>query len=426
MSQDRDSDVRMRGFANRVTVEHALAWLDAELEARIGTGPGVHSEMVPLDRAADRVLAEDHVAGMDVPSFTRAMMDGFAVRASDIQGASSYNHLRLVEVGVSMPGCGFAGQTGPGQAVRIMTGAPLPEGADAVLPAELVDWGVDGKSPRAIGEVSVGKHIGQPGEDISRGQTVFPSGRRLRPQDIGVLSSLGVAEVQVICPPRVRIVITGNELLAAGSPPTGYQITDANGPMLAALVARDRGLAHNPGIVPDEREAIRKALTDEADVILISGGSSVGEEDHAPGLVAEMGELPIHGIAMRPSSPTGIGTIGHKLIFLLPGNPVSCLCAYDFYAARAIRALGRLGREFPYRTVRLPLRRKLVSMVGRVDYARVEIVDGQVEPLAISGASMLSTTTRADGFVVAPSNSEGYPAAAEVDVFLYDAEIVGL
>ena len=425
MPQSHDTDVRMRGFSDRVTVEHALAWLDAELEARIGSDAKVRSEEVALDRAAGRVLAEDHVAGLNVPGFARAMMDGFAVRASDIQGASAYNRLQLVEVGVSMPGRGFAGQTGPGQAVRIMTGAPLPEGVDAVLPAELVDWGVDGNSPCAIGEVSVGKHISQPGEDIARGQTVFSSGRLLRPQDIGVLSSLGVAKVQVLCLPRVRIVITGNELLAAGTPPTGYQITDANGPMLAALVARDGGLARNPGIVPDQREAIRQALADEAEIILISGGSSVGEEDHAPGLVLEMGKLPIHGIAMRPSSPTGIGTIGHKLIFLLPGNPVSCLCAYDFYAARAIRALGGMGREFPYRKVRMPLRRKLVSVVGRVDYARVELVDGQVEPLAISGASMLSTTTRADGFVIVPGNSEGWPAAAEVDVFLYDAEIIG-
>ena len=127
MPQSHDTDVRMRGFSDRVTVEHALAWLDAELEARIGSDAKVRSEEVALDRAAGRVLAEDHVAGLNVPGFARAMMDGFAVRASDIQGASAYNRLQLVEVGVSMPGRGFAGQTGPGQAVRIMTGAPLPE-----------------------------------------------------------------------------------------------------------------------------------------------------------------------------------------------------------------------------------------------------------------------------------------------------------
>jgi molybdopterin molybdotransferase len=146
----------------------------------------------------------------------------------------------------------------------------------------------------------------------------------------------------------------------------------------------------------------------------------VGQEDHAPVLLAEHGELAIHGIAMRPSSPAGMGRLGKRLVFLLPGNPVSCLCAYDFFAGRAIRALGGLPRQWPYRSYRAPLRRKLVSVVGRVDYARVRLSDDQVEPLAISGASVLSSTTRADGFVVVPESREGYPAGAEVEVWLYD------
>src|SRR5205085_9848374 len=126
----------------------------------------------------------------------------------------------------------------------------------------------------------------------------------------------------------------------------------------------------------------------------------------------------IHGIAMRPSSPTGMGKLGERIVFLLPGNPVSCLCAYDFFAGRSIRLLGGRSAEWPYRTIRLPLARKLVSQVGRVDYARVHIVGEQVEPLAISGASILSTTTAADGFVVIPADSEGYAAGTEVDLFL--------
>jgi molybdopterin molybdotransferase len=162
------------------------------------------------------------------------------------------------------------------------------------------------------------------------------------------------------------------------------------------------------------------ALNADADVLLVSGGSSVGREDHAPRLLAELGQLAVHGIAMRPSSPTGMGRLGHRLVFLLPGNPVSCLCAYDFFAGRAIRALGGLSRNWPYRCSRAPLARKLVSVVGRVDYARVRAKDEAVEPLAISGASVLSSTTRADGFVLVPSDSEGYPAGAQVDVYWYD------
>jgi molybdopterin molybdotransferase len=153
--------------------------------------------------------------------------------------------------------------------------------------------------------------------------------------------------------------------------------------------------------------------------VLISGGSSTGPEDHAPALVAELGDLPIHGVALRPASPAGLGWIGDVPVALLPGNPVSCLCAYDFFAGRIIRRLGGRPPDWPYRSVDRSLATKLVSVLGRVDYARVRLVDNRVEPLAISGASILSSTTRADGFVVVPADLEGYPAEAAVKVWLY-------
>ena len=219
--------------------------------------------------------------------------------------------------------------------------------------------------------------------------------------------------------PRVRLAVTGNELLPSGSHPHGFHIADANGPMLAALIERDGGLVDFPGLVRDDRDAILEALHADADIVIVSGGSSVGIEDLAPMLVAQHGELAVHGIAMRPSSPTGLGRIGHRLVFLLPGNPVSSLCAYDFFAGRAIRALGGRGKEWPYRAIRGTLNRKISSPIGRLDYARVKIVDGLVEPLAIAGASLLSSTTRADGFVIVGDDSEGFAAGAEVEVWLY-------
>jgi molybdopterin molybdotransferase len=249
---------------------------------------------------------------------------------------------------------------------------------------------------------------------------VLPHGRRLRPQDLGVLASLGLSEAAVIRRPRVRIVVTGDELLKPGNPAEAGKIYDANTPMLRALVERDGGLPICGEIFPDEPDLILSAIQEEADVVLVSGGSSVGEEDHAPMLLARQGELAIHGIAMRPSSPTGMGRLNDRLVFLLPGNPVSCLCAYDFFAGRAIRLLGGLPPEWPYCRERLPLSRKLSSVVGRVDYARVMIRDDRVEPLSIGGASILTSTTRADGFVVVPQDSEGYPAGAEVEVWRYE------
>lgn len=406
-----EADVRMRGFARRATVDETLRWVDAQARP-------LRCEEVPLAEAADRVLASSVTSTVDVPGFDRAMMDGFAVRAASVAGASPYNQLTLTLVGEAFPARAFSGQVGPGQTVKIMTGAPLPEGADAVLPAERAEF--DGTRVRASGDVSPGKHVSRTGEDVSAGSTVFEQGRQLRPQDLGVLSSIGVATIPCIVRPRVSILSTGNELLPAGSTPRGCQIVDANGPMLQALVQRDGAVVAHREIVSDEAAAIRAALAVQVDVTIVSGGSSVGQEDLVPSILADEGELAIHGIAMRPSSPTGMGRLGTRLVFLLPGNPVSCLCAYDFFAGRAIRALGGRSTEWPYRRARGKLARKISSEIGRLDYARVTLRDGLVTPLAIGGASVLTSTTRADGFVLIAADSEGFREGAEVDVLLYD------
>jgi molybdopterin molybdotransferase len=320
-----------------------------------------------------------------------------------------------------MPGCPFEGVVAAGETVRIMTGAPIPRGTDAVLPAEFVEIEKDGRPDiiSALASVSPGKNLGRRGEDIVRGSMLFEAGRVLRPQDLGALSSIGHGTVNVIRRPRVRLVVTGNELLPSGSSPRGFQIADANGPMLAALIERDGGLVEFPGLIRDDPAAILEALQSDADIVIVSGGSSVGIEDHAPVILAQHGELAVHGIAMRPSSPTGFGRLGARIVFLLPGNPVSSLCAYDFFAGRAIRALGGRSKEWPYRAMRGRLSRKISSPIGRLDYSRVKIADGIVEPLAVAGASLLSSTTRADGFVIIGDDSEGFAAGADVDVWLY-------
>jgi molybdopterin molybdotransferase len=412
-------DVRMRGFARRHTVDAALAWLDAHLQP-------LALEAVPLRNAAGRVLAASVVSDVDVPGFDRATMDGYAVVADSTEGATAYTRLQLTVIGDSMPGCPFDGFVSPGEAVRIMTGAPMPRGADAVLPAEWVEAEPYDNSNdngggyiNALSAVSPGKNLGRRGEDILRQTTLFGPGRVLRPQDLGVLSSIGVGEVHVVRRPRVRLAVTGNELLPSGSRPHGFHITDANGPMLTALIERDGGVVDFPGLIRDDPNAILEAFRADVDVVIVSGGSSVGIEDLAPMIVADQGELAVHGIAMRPSSPTGIGRIEHRLVFLLPGNPVSSLCAYDFFAGRAIRALGGRCKQWPYRVMKGSLNRKISSPIGRLDYCRVQILGDLVEPLSVGGASLLSSTTRADGFVIVGENSEGFAAGAAVKVWLY-------
>lgn len=431
MNDDR-TDVRMRGFASRVDVD------DAWRRVRETTRP-LGPETVLLSRAQDRVLGEAVRAPVPVPGFERVMMDGYAVRAEETFGATEYAPLRLRVVGEVTPGRGFDGVVDPGEAVRVMTGAPLPHGADAVVVAEHAVESRAGEQRRVdVREPAPpGRHVGAVGEDVAEGEEVLPAGRRLRPQDVGVLSSIGVSEVAVVRRPCVRIVPTGDELLPPGSRPEGFRIVDANSPMLAGLVARDGGEPETVAIVPDRRDAVADALTGgEADVVLVSGGSSVGVEDHAPAVLAAAGEVLFHGVAMRPSSPAGAGRIGERLVFLLPGNPVSCLCAYDFFAGPAIRRLGGRSARWPYAPARGRLAEKIASAVGRVDYVRVRLggrpdagadagsSEGpalEVTPIAIRGASILSSTTRADGFVVVPADSEGLPARSDVEVFLYDA-----
>jgi molybdopterin molybdotransferase len=406
-------DVRMRGFRDRVDVAAAAAQLAARVAA---LGP----EAVLLTEAAGRVLAAAVTSAVAVPPFDRAAMDGYAVRGAETFGAGPYNPLEFAVVGEALPGRPAAAAVGAGQAVRIMTGAPLPPGADAVVMAEAAEEAPPGRV-RVTESVPPGRHVGRRGEDVAEGATVLPAGRLLRPQDVGVLASIGASPVTVVRRPAVAVLVTGDELLPCGSRPEGFRIVDSNSVMLAALVRRDGGLPAPPRLVSDRREAVREALASaDADVVLISGGSSVGREDHAPRVLEELGELCVHGVALRPASPAGFGFLGGRPVFLLPGNPVSCLCAYDLFAGPAVRRLGGRPMELPYRRATLPLARKIASAVGRLDYVRVQVRDGRVEPLATSGASVLSSTTRADGFVLVPPDSEGRAEGEMVEVYLYD------
>jgi molybdopterin molybdotransferase len=359
------------------------------------------------------------VTAVDVPAFARAAMDGFAVRAEDLRGATTDHPISLAVMGEALPARPFAGTVGPGQAVRIMTGAPIPAGADAVLMAEFAQEA--GGRVLAHASVAPGKHVVSVGEDVAKGREVLPAGRALRPQDVGLLASIGAGTVSVIRRPRVAILVTGDELLPPGSVPDGFRIVDSNSPMLAALVARDGGVCLPVQYLPDRYEAIRDVLRDaDADVILVTGGSSVGTEDHAPRVVAELGELAVHGIAIRPASPTGVGFLAGRVVFLLPGNPVSCLCAYDLFAGRVVRRLGGRPWELPYRRVTLPLTAKVASAAGRVDYLRVRVMEGRAEPIAAGGASNLSSAVAADGFVLVDRDLDGFAAGESVEVWLYE------
>ena len=343
-------------------------------------------------------------------------MDGFAVRSTDTRSVP----VSLRVTGISLPGTPCIQSVEQGTATRVMTGAAVPQGADAVVPVE--QCRLDGSTVSILVTTQPGKHVCLQGEDFRTGQAVLKTGHRLRAHDIAALSALGIGRVHVVRRPTVSILVTGNELLPPFSVPESDMICDANSPMLRELANRDGAGSISVQTLADQPKALISALLNHStsDVVLISGGSSVGMEDHAPDALSEVGTLEVHGLALRPASPAGFGRLpsGTK-VFLLPGNPVSCLCAYELLAGRLIRRLGGHSDELPHKTIQLPLASPLVSALGRTDFARVRVSEGKVDPLAISGAGMLSTLVLADGFVMIPPECETLQSGELVTVHLF-------
>lgn len=416
-------DVRGKGFGEPTSIEDTLALLAARVAPLTG------ADEVPLDEALGRVLAADVASAVDVPAFRKACMDGFAVRAADTYGASSYDPATLdLAAGTLLPGS--VGATfGPtpvlaaGQALRIMTGARLPEGADAVLPWERAE--VRGERVRVVAALAPGKHVARPGEDVRRGAQLLAAGRRLRPADLGLLASVGLARVPVRRRPRVAVLPSGDELLdpttttpdQAQSALAAGRTFESNGALLAALV-RSRGLpVRRAGALPDRRAALEAALLGaEEDVLLTTGATSTGQEDVLPLVLAERGELWVHGVDLRPGHPVGLGRLGARLVALLPGNPVAAWTCFQVLVVPLLRLL----EGEPAAAALVPRRRrgrlaeKLTSAAGRTDVVRVTIDEaGDVRPLP-GGSSALLGASRADGLVRVPRDLEGLEAGAEV------------
>lgn len=406
------ADIRMRGFLKRTPVSEFISLIKD------------HSVVLPSEEiltvdASGRILAKAIISSTNVPDFDRSAMDGYALDAESTFGASSYNPLTFKVVGRVTPGETFDKIIEPGDAIQIMTGAKIPDGTNAVLMAENAERFDD--EIHVIEAVSPGKHVGKIGEDIRQDQKLFEEGRCLRPQDIGVIASIGLQKISVIRKPQVELLITGNELLKPGEKPDGVKIVDSNSVMLSPLITRDGGILKDVFHLPDERDMIRKYLnSSSSDLICMTGGTSVGIEDHGPILLDELGELLVHGIPMRPAAPTGFGLIDGKKVFLLPGNPVSCLSAYDYFVGRSLRMMGGRSEDFPYRKKKFKLGTKISSQIGRIEYVRLRIDNELAFLIAAGGASILSTTTKADGFLLTEEKSEGFLEGEEVLVWLYD------
>ena len=304
--------------------------------------PRLATRALPLGEALGRVTAAEVVAAHDVPSFANSAMDGYAVRATDTPGT-----LRVT--GTTAAGAApAAAAVGPGEAVRIMTGAPMPPGADAVVMVERTSPAGEGKV--AVELASPGDHVRRPGEDLRAGQVLFEPGTELGPGHLGVLASVGAETVSVVPPARVGVLSTGDELVTGGSALRPGQIRDSNRPMLLALAARAGCIPVDLGTAPDDEAAITEAIergVAGCDAILTSGGVSVGDFDYVKTVLDRLGDMRWWQVAVKPAKPLAFGTVRGTPVFGHPGNPVSALVSFELFARPALRLM--MGHRQLYR-----------------------------------------------------------------------------
>lgn len=410
-------------FARLSSLADAIAWIDHEIGSCLG------AERVPLAELSGRVLAQDLAAASDNPPFDRSVADGYAVRAQDTLGASVYNPLtfRLAEASAADLATGLA------IAAKVASGSPTPRGADAIVLPDHVQHDPGAATVEIIEPAIAGANIDQRGDDFSRGTPLLRAGRRIRAADVGLLGAAGIGFVEVVRRPRVRLVVTGADLYQAGQKLRRGGVYDADTTMLRSLVERDGGSIEIRRVEHRVPSAIREVIMEPAaDLVIVVGGSGLGAED-VPVLQAlsrlrpddDGGGLAIHGIALRPGASAGMGRVGSTPVFLLPGPPISCLRAYELVASRGVRRLAGRCPELPYPSRDFMTVRKIVSSIGFVEVWPVRRMPDpdHIEPIAAAPpdrAGSLLAAAQADGFVLVPEASEGFPPGSRVRVYLYE------
>lgn len=385
-------------------------------------------EELELGEAVGRVAARDLAAPEEVPAFHRASMDGFAVRASDTFGATP-GLPQYLEIRGEVPmGKAPAGEVGPGEAWRLATGGMLPKGADAVVMVEYTNEMPDG-TLEVRRPVAPGENILHPGEDVQAGEILFSAGKSLRSQDLGLLAALGVTRVEVHRRPRVAVLSSGDEIVPLTQKPVSGRVRDANAFLVAAQVRESGGLPRLGGIVPDDYSVLKAALAEsleEADLLLISGGSSVGARDLTLKAMQDLpqSEILVHGVAIRPGKPTILADIGGKPLLGLPGHPASAAVVMQVLGRPLLRRLaGWTENPSPWGgTVQASLSRNLAGASGREDFVRVRLRPDHdrlwADPV-LGPSGLLSPLVKSDGLVVIPLGVEGLFREEPVTVQLF-------
>jgi len=403
---------KMRPIRDTIPLDEARALIDAAVR------PIARTERVAVTHANGRVVARDVTAPADVPPFARAGMDGYAVRAQDTFGASRQepNLLRCVEQV-------FTGQVpsqtvGAGECTEIATGAPMPHGADAVVMVEETEKDASG-DVRIFTPVYPRQNVGRQGADIQAGQVVLRAGDTLNASRVGALAALGAIDVEVYARPRVAILSTGNEIADPGAPLAPGQIYDINRFTLSAIVAEHGGEPELHRTAADTLEDLSRAIDEclDADILVFSGGSSVGERDLILDVIGARGEILFHGIAVKPGKPTAFGIVGDRLVFGMPGYPTSCLSNGYMLLVPVLRRMAHLPVH-AVRTISAPLGQRIVSTTGRHQFYTVRLVDGTAQP-AFKASGDITSMSQADGYIEIPMDVSTVDAGTMVEVTLF-------
>lgn len=412
--------------------------VEEALERILSYVPLLEQQETPILDALGQVVAEDVVSDLDIPPLDNTAMDGYAVRAADTAGASDSAPVSLQVVGELAAGYLFDGEVAPGTAVRIMTGAPMPRGADAVVPFEETDepsgraFGAFAKSREVVGVLKAaapGANIRRAAEDLARGQTILTRGTVLHPAQIGVLASLGKATVRVHRRPVVAILSTGDEVREPGEPLRPGQIYDSNAYSISAMVRANGGVPKRLGIAKDTVEALTEKLRGGlgADMLVTSAGVSRGDYDVVKDVLAKEGEVDFWTVRMRPGKPLAFGSFasgGRRVPHIgLPGNPVSSMVSFELFGRPAIyRMLGR--DDWQRRTVRAVAEEAIENSDARRVYARAIVSERDGRYYAAltgpQGSGILTSMAVANAFAVVPEDVPGVGAGEEVDCMLLD------
>jgi molybdopterin molybdotransferase len=379
---------------------------------------------LPLNEAYGCVMAADILAPKDLPEFASSAMDGFAVRADDIAAAAPDMPVKLPVVGRAAMGERPGTVVGHDEAVRIATGAPIPAGADCVVPIE--NCVVEGDRLRVLHPVPQGKHIRPAAEDVRAGDVLVPAGRKLGAPELGMLAAAGFAHAPVFPKPRVVVISTGDELVEPGKPLEFGQIHDSNAFMLAGAIREAGATPFVAGIVRDDPDALKGEVLSQlatADAFVSSGGVSVGERDVVKAAFLHQGDVEFYKVAMQPGMPQGFGLIEGKPYFGVPGNPVSVFVSFEVFVRPALlKMMGR--RQLLRPEVVARLEEEISGPHGKTQFARVMVRRDEAggfvaRPTGGRGSNLLSTVARANGLAIVPAGTASLPAGAECRVMVF-------